>query len=157
LAPATDDLYFKELHDQKLKEVSAIVDPEQRAIQAKFTEQFFQPKNAADTEWYWWHQILGKYFATSQVWAAPWQYFLSMLHTASWAVILMMILNHHNNWFAWILCGIGVFFGNFSSWFSDVNKDPYAINQTAMLLRALKPLRDTETAVRKDLETGLTG
>ncbi len=143
LAPATDDLYFKDLHDQKLSEANAIQDGEERAIQLKFVSEFFLPKSTAETEWGWWYQVLDKYFATPQLWAAPWQYFLSMVHTASWAVILLMILNHRSHWFAWVVCSTGVFFGNGSSWFSGgAQSDPYAIGQTAMLFRALKPLSE---------------
>ncbi len=140
LAPTTDDLYFKDLHDQKSKEADAIQDSEARAVQKKFVEDFFLPKSAADGEWYWWFQVLGKYFTTPQSWAAPWQYFLSMVHTGSWAVILLMMLNHRHHWFAWVLCLVGVFFGNGSSWFAGgTYSDPYGVDQTAMLLRAMKP------------------
>jgi hypothetical protein len=151
LAPATDDLYLKELHEQKLREANAIQDAEQRAFQLKFVEEFFLPKSMADSDWYWWYQVLGKYFASPQLWAAPWQYFLSMVHTASWAVILLMVLNHHHHWFAWIVCITGVFFGNGSSWFSGgARSDPYAVDQTAMLFRALKPLSEVDTKSEKE-------
>jgi|SRR6266481_2751919 len=151
LAPTTDDLYFKELHEQRLNEANAIQDAEQRAAQLKFVSDFFLPKSVAETEWAWWYQVLDKYFTMPQLWAAPWQYFLSMVHTASWAVILLMISTHHNQWFAWLLCVTGVFFGNVSSWFSGgVQNDPYAIGQTAMILRALKPHSEPVTKDGKE-------
>ncbi len=151
LAPATDDLYLKELHEQKLNEANAIQDAEARAIQLNFVSEFFLPKSIAETEWGWWYQVLDKYFATPQLWAAPWQYFLSMVHTASWAVIFLMVSTHHNQWFAWLLCITGVFFGNGSSWFSGgAHSDPYAVGQTAMLFRALKPLSEPETNGEKE-------
>lgn len=151
LAPTTDDLYLKEFHDQQLKEANAIQDAEQRAAQLKLVKEFFEPKSTAESDWYWWYQVLGKYFAKPQSWAAPGQYFLSMVHTASWAVILLMALNHHNHWFAWVLCLIGVFFGNGSSWFSGgAWSDRYAVDQTAMLFRALKPLSVPESKDEKE-------
>ncbi len=154
LAPATDDLYLKELHDQKLNEANAIQDAEEKAIQLKLVEEFFLPKSMAETEWAWWYLVLEKYFVAPQLWAAPWQYFLSMVHTASWAVILLMLLNHHNHWFAWVLCITGVFFGNVSSWFSGgAQSDPYAIGQTAMLFRALKPLSEPDPKGEKEPTT----
>jgi hypothetical protein len=148
LAPATDDLYFKELHEQKLQEANALLDAEQRTGQVKFVQEFFLPKREANSEWYWWYQILDKYFPTPQSWTAPWQYFLSTVHTASWAVIFLMVLNHRNHWFAWVLCIVGVFFGNGSSWFFQ--RDPYAIGQMAMLLKALKPLSEPNAKTEKE-------
>jgi hypothetical protein len=125
LAPATDDLYFKDLHKQKLAEANAIQNAEQKVAQLKFVEDFFQPKKMADFDWYWWYQVFGKYFATPQLWAAPWQYFLSMVHTSSWAVILLMVLNHQNRWLLWALCITGIFFGNGAAWFAGGDRsDP---------------------------------
>jgi hypothetical protein len=140
LAPATDDLYFKEMHEAEKKKAEQIPDPNARAAQAKFVEEFFLPKSVAEGDWYWWYEVLGKYFSLDQWWAPPWQYFLSMLHAASWAVVFLMLINHRYHWFAWVLCLSGIFFGNFSSWFSGgVFSDPYAVAQTAMLLRAARP------------------
>ncbi len=140
LAPSTDDLYFKEMHDAEAKQAEQIQDPQQRAARQKFVQDFFLPKSIADNEWYWWYEVLGKYFTIGQWWAAPWQYFLSMLHTASWAVVLLMVLNHRHHWFAWVLCASGIVFGNFAFWFSGGTfSDPYGVNQTAMLLRTIKP------------------
>jgi hypothetical protein len=63
-----------------------------------------------------------------------------MVHTASWAVVLLMVFNHRHHWFAWVLCASGIVFGNFSAWFSGgAFADPYGVNQTAMLLRITKP------------------
>lgn len=149
LAPATDDLYFKEMHEKTLSEANAIQDAEQKAFQLKFASEFFIPKAMADTEWNWWYQVLDKYFATPQFWAPPWQYFLSIVHTTSWAVIFLMVSTHHNQWFAWLLCMIGIFIGNVASLFWGVHSDPYAIGQTAMIFRALKPLSQVAT---KDAE-----
>lgn len=146
LAPATDELYFKDLHDQKLNEANAIQDPAKKAAQLKFTEDFFGPKRQAEWDWYWWYQVLGKYFAKPDVWAAPWQYFLAMMHTSSWAVILLMVFNHRYHWLAWALCVTGLFFGNGVSWFSnETRNDPHAINQTATLFRNLKHPTDSDT------------
>jgi hypothetical protein len=151
LAPTTDDLYFKDVHEQKLKEVEAIQDPQERTTQKKFAEDFFLPKSIADADWYWWYQVLGKYITTPQLWAAPWQYFLSMMHTGSWAVILLMVLNHRHHWLAWVVCLTGVFFGNGSSWFSSgTYGDPYGVDQTAMLLRAMKPSPELDTKGNKE-------
>lgn len=151
LAPATDELYFQEMHKQKLNEANAIQDSEQKAIQLKFVSEFFLPKSMADSEWAWWYQVFDKYFASPQFWGAPAQYFLSMLHTASWAVIILMVSTHHNQWFTWLLCVMGVFFGNATSWFSGgAQSDPYGISQTAMILRALKPLSEVATEPHKD-------
>jgi hypothetical protein len=62
-----------------------------------------------------------------------------MLHAASWAVILLMVVNHRHHWFAWLVCLSGIFFGNLSGWFSNGKfSDPYAVTQTAMLLREVK-------------------
>jgi hypothetical protein len=148
MAPTTDDIYFKEMHEQKFGEANAIQDADQKAARLKFVEEFFEPKSMADSDWFWWYEVLGKYFATPQTWPAPWQYFLSMVHTSSWAVIFLMVLNHHNNWLAWVFCLIGVFFGNGSSWLSGV--DPYAVNQTAMLFRALQSPSETQVKGEKD-------
>jgi hypothetical protein len=148
LSPITDDFYFKELHEQKLKEANAIPDAEERSRQVKLVQEFFVPKSEADAEWYWWYQILDKYFANSQSGPAPWQYFLSMVHTASWAVILLMVLNHRNHWLAWVLCITGIFFGNGTSWFFQ--RDPYSLEQMAMLLRALKPISLGKIEVEKE-------
>jgi hypothetical protein len=71
LAPTTDDLYFKELHEQKLKEAGAIQDAQQSAIQVQLAQEYFLSRSMADNDWYWWNQVLGKYFATPQLWAAP--------------------------------------------------------------------------------------
>jgi hypothetical protein len=151
LAPTTDDLYFKEWHEQQLKEANAIQDAQQRESKLQFVRDFFLPKQTADTAWYWWYQILGKYFATPESWSPPWQYYLSMVHTASWAVILLMIFNHHNHWFAWVLCMIGVFFGNGASWASGgARTDPHAVDQTAKLLRALKNPSELHTTSDKE-------
>lgn len=139
LAPSTDDLYFKNLHEQESKKADAIEDPAARANQKKFVEEFFLPKSIADGDWYSWYQVLSKYFAKPSGWAAPSQYFLSMVHAASWAVILLMALTHRHHWFAWVLCLIGLFFGNGVAWFSGgMFSDPYGTEQTAELLRALK-------------------
>jgi hypothetical protein len=141
LAPVTEELYFKDLHDQRLLEATNIQNEELRAHQLKFEEEFFGPKKQAEPEWYWWYQVLEKYFAPLQSSTASWQYYLSMVHTASWAVILLMISNHHNHWFAWFLCIIGLFFGNGSALFSSPNQnDPYAVTQTANLFRELHPI-----------------
>lgn len=138
-APSTDELYFQNLHEQELKKAEAIEDLEARANQKKFIQELFMPKIVADGDWYWWYQVLSKYFSLSQLWAPPWQYFLSMVHTASWAVILLMLLNHQHNWFAWVICVCGLFFGNGASWFSGgLFSDPYGVEQTALLLRAMK-------------------
>lgn len=151
LAPETDELYFKDLHQQKLKETEAIPDAGQRASQSQFVQEFFRPKIESDVAWYWWYQTFEKYFATPQSIAAPWRYFLSMLHTASWAVILLMALNHRHHWFAWVLSITGVFFGNVSSWFSGgVQSDPYAFEQMAMLLRAMKPFDELDRNREKE-------
>jgi hypothetical protein len=151
LAPATDDLYFKGLHDQKLKAANAIEDVEERKNRFKFVDEYFQPKEQSAADWFWWHQIFGKYFAAPQGGPAPWQYYLSMVHTASWAVIILMVSNHHNHWFAWVLCITGVFFGNGASWASGGgHSDPHALDQTAMLIRALKPLTAPDTKTEKE-------
>jgi hypothetical protein len=149
-APATDDLYFKELHEQKLNEANAIQDAEQRGIQLKFVSEFFLPKSTAESEWGWWSQVLDKYFAKAQPWAPPWQYFISMLHTSSWSVIFLMVSTHHNEWFVWLLCLDGVFLGNVATWFWGVQNDPYAISQTAMILRVLKPAAEPDPNVEKE-------
>jgi hypothetical protein len=139
LVPATDELYFKELHDAEKQKAHQIQDPNARTAQEKFVEGFFLPKSIADGEWYWWYEVLGKYFVIEQWWAPPWQYFLSMLHAASWAVIFLMVVNHRHHWFAWLVCLSGIFFGNLSGWFSNGKfSDPYAVTQTAMLLREVK-------------------
>ncbi len=151
LAPATDELYFKDLHEQESKKADAIQDPQERARKQKFVEDYFRPKSIADGDWFWWYQVLGKYFALSQRWAAPWQYFLSMLNTASWAVILLMVSNNRHHWFAWVLCLAGLFFGNGVSWFSGgFFSDPYATEQTAMLLRAMKARYEPDTKNEKE-------
>jgi len=151
LAPATDDLYFKDLHEQESKKADAIQDPATRANQKKFVEEFFLPKSIADGDWYGWYQVLSKYFATSPSWGAPSQYFLSMVHTASWAVIFLMVLNHRHHWLAWVLCLIGLFFGNGIAWFSGgIFSDPYGTEQTAELLRALKRSSEPDTKTQKE-------
>jgi hypothetical protein len=140
LAPSTDDFYFKEMHDAEVMKAELIEDPQQKAAQRKFVQDNFLPKSIADNEWYWWYEVLGKYFAIQQWWAPPSQYFLGMLHTASWSVVLLMALNHRHHWLAWVFCALGIFFGNLSGWFSGGTfSDPYAVNQTAMLSRIVKP------------------
>jgi hypothetical protein len=49
------------------------------------------------------------------------------------------VANHRHHWFAWVACGLGVFFGNLGSWFSGgvCGADPQGILQTAKLLRSL--------------------
>ena len=148
LAPTTDEPYFKEFHEQKIKEANALQDSKQREDQLKFVEEFFRPKQMVDSDWYWWNQILDKYFATP--WAAPSQYFLSIVNTSSWTIVLLMLLNHRNHWLAWLLCIIGLFFGNFSPWATGYAKDPYAFDQTAMILRSLKPLVKGATQDEKE-------
>jgi hypothetical protein len=140
LAPSTDDLYFKEMHEAEAKKAEQIQDPQQKAAQQKFVQDFFLPKSIADNEWYWWYEVLSKYFTVEQWWAPPWQYFLAMVNTASWAVVLLMVFIHRHHWFAWVLCTAGVFFGTIAVWFTGgVFGDPYGVNQTAMLLRIIKP------------------
>jgi hypothetical protein len=140
LAPSTDELYFKEVHEAEAKQADQIPDLQQKTARQKFVQEFFLPKAIADNDWYWWYEVLSKYFTVEQWWAPPWQYFLTMVHTASWAIVLLMVFNHHHHWFAWILCVTGVFFGVITSWFSGgVFGDPYGANQTAMLLRIIKP------------------
>jgi hypothetical protein len=151
LAPTTDELYLKDFHNQKLGEANALPDGPEKAAKLKSAEEFFLPKQTADLEWYWWFQILDRYFAPNQSSNASWQYYLSMVHTAAWAVILLMTFNHRYHWFAWVVCTIGVLFGNLSSWFSGgVHSDPYAINQTAMLLRVFKPLSESDMKGEKE-------
>ncbi len=102
-APSTDELYFENLHKQKLKEANDIQDAGERERQVKSAEAYFAPKRDAASDWFWWYQILGKYFAMSRVESAPWQYFLSMVHSASWAVIFLMVFNQaHTAMFATI-------------------------------------------------------
>jgi hypothetical protein len=140
LAPVTDDLYFKEMYEAEKQKAQQIQDPTAKATQLKFVEEFFLPKSIAEGDWYFWYDVLGKYFTAEQWWAPPWQYFLSMVHTASWAVIYLMVVNHRHHWFAWLLSINGIFFGNFVGWFSGGTfSDPFALTQTAMLLREMKP------------------
>lgn len=49
-----------------------------------------------------------------------------------------MVLNHHHHWFAWLACLNGIFFGNGIAWFSGIYTDPYAIAQTASMMRAVR-------------------
>jgi hypothetical protein len=140
LAPATDELYFEELHKKNLREAEAIQDPTQRASRLVFVDNFFGPKQTSDGEWFKWYLVFVAYFSLSDVLAAPWQYFLSMVHTAAWAIVLLMVSNHRHHWLAWVLCLTGILFSNGSSWFSGgVYGDPYATVQTAKLLRLVKP------------------
>lgn len=139
LAPSTDELYFQNLHQGELQRVQLIEDPQQRAAQQRFVQDLFLPKSIADNEWFWWYEVLAKYFS-HEWWAAPWQYFVVMMHTASWAVILVMVLTRHHHWFAWAVAVVGIFFGNISLWFTGgALSDPFAVSQTAMLLRMIKP------------------
>lgn len=140
LAPTTDELYFKDLHTEQLKQASQIQDPVERARQEKFVTDFFLQRSIADSDWYWWYQVLAAYFTKAEWWAPPAQYFLSMLHTASWAVIFLMVLNHRHHWFAWLLCILGLFFGNVGSWFAGgpYGSDPYGTAQTARILRVIR-------------------
>jgi hypothetical protein len=150
LAPSTDELYFKNFHEQELKKAELIQDLTARANQAKSAEEYFLPKSVAEGDWFGWYQVFSKYFATSQ-WSAPSQYFLSMLHTASWAVILLMVLNNHHQWLAWIFCLIGLFFGNGIAWFSGgMFNDPYGYEQTARLLRTIKQCNELEAKSEKE-------
>ncbi len=140
LAPSTDDLYFQEQHEAEAKKADQIQNPLEKAAQQKRVFDFYYPQNVADNDWYWWYESLSKYFTAEQWWAPPAQYFVAMVHTTSWAVVLLMILNHRHHWFAWLLCASGIFFGNVAGWFGGgVFSDPYGVNQTAMLLRIIKP------------------
>jgi hypothetical protein len=141
LAPSTDELYFSELHTAQSKQAGEIQDPDARAKQQKFVTDYFLPLSIVDSEWYWWYQVLGAYFTKAEWWAPPAQYFLSMLHTASWAVIILMISNHRHHWFAWLLCLLGLFFGNVGNWFAGgpYGPDPYGTAQTAKILRVIQP------------------
>src|SRR5260370_41319091 len=62
LAPTTDDLYFKDVHDAEAKKAEQIQDPQQKAAQQKFVQDFFLPKSIADNEWYWWYEVLPENF-----------------------------------------------------------------------------------------------
>lgn len=140
LAPSTDELYFQDLHQAELKKVQLIGDPQQRAAQQEFVQNLFLPKSIADNEWFWWYEVLAKYFSLEEWWAAPWQYLVVMTHTASWAVNLVMVLTHHHHWFAWAVALVGIFFGTISLWFTGgALSDPFAVSQTAKLLRMVKP------------------
>ncbi len=146
LAPGTDDLYFEDLHKKAAAEAEQIQDPQAREAQKQFVDGFFGPKQAAEMDWQWWYWALGKYFTKPELWAAPWQYFLSTVHCSSWAVVFLMVLNHRHHWFAWLACLNGIFFGNGVAWFSGgIYTDPYAIAQTASLLHAVRPRSETHT------------
>jgi len=144
LAPSTDEPYIKDLHDKSLAEANAITDPVTREERLRFVHDFFFPKNVADNEWYWWYVILNEYFRKPEWWAPPARYFLSMVHSASWAVILLMLINHRHHWLAWSLCALGLLFGNVGSWFADgaYGPDPHGVAQTAKILRLLRPKPD---------------
>ena len=140
LAPSTMEPYIEELERAELQKANQIQDPMKKEEQLKFINGFFLPKKIADSEWYWWHQVLEKYFTVQQWWAPPSQYYVNMLNMASWAIIVLMILNHRHHWFAWLFSITGISFGTLSSWFSGGTfSDPYAVSQTAMLLRIIKP------------------
>jgi len=140
LAPETDDLYFPALHSQLIDEANKQTDLALKAQQLAFAEQFHGPKQRSDGEWQWWYWILAKYFTLSRWWAAPWQYYMSLIQTVSWAVILLMVLNHRHHWLAWVFSLLGILIGTLAGWFSGgTYADPYAVELTAMLLRATKP------------------
>jgi hypothetical protein len=139
LAPATDELYFKYLDDAAKEQLAHVQDPQARAALENVVQAHFS-RSIADGEWFWWYEILGKYFTVGQWWAPPWQYFAGMLHTTSWAVVLLMVLNHRHHWFAWLLCSTAILFGTLIAWFAGgVFLDPQGVNQAAMLLRIIKP------------------
>lgn len=138
-APETDDLYFPALHSQLIDEANRQTDPEFKSRQLAFAEQFHGPKQRSDGDWQMWYWILAKYFALTRWWAAPWQYYMSLIHTVSWAVILLMVLNRRYHWLAWVFCLFGIVIGTLAGWFSGgVYADPFAVEQTAMLLRATR-------------------
>ena len=140
LAPSTMDAYLQDQEKIEMEKAEQIQDPTKKEQQLKFLNDFFFPRKIADSEWFWWHQVLEKYFTVQQWWAPPWQYYANMFNTASWAIILLMVLNHRHHWFAWLFAITGIFFGTLSSWFSGGTfSDPHAVGQTAMLLRIIKP------------------
>lgn len=152
LAPDTEDLYFADMHQKQTNEASAIQDPGDRARQLKFVNDFFMPKQVAENDWYWWYQVLSSVFAKPDAWAPPALYYLGMLNAASFATVFLMVANHRHNWFTWMLCLVGLFFGNVGAWFAGYGSDPYGVAQTAMILRIL--LRPGEAEVSDEGKEG---
>lgn len=146
LAPATDDLYFKDNHVEALRRVDAIQDPDVKRSEANFCLQYFSPLLQADIEWSSWYWVLRERFpqyyridATQHSYSA----LLSVMYSVGWTGVILLAFAPGAHWLLWTAAVASVLTGTIGDvgrqWSeSNSQRDPFANRLTAEILRYLQ-------------------